>query len=215
MQILPKSQQKLWDELRAAQDLHFTLYGGTAIALQLGHRTSIDFDFFSDRPLDKNSLKATFPFFQKGITLQDRSDSVTLSIEVISNKPPVKISFFGGLDFGRVGEPLQTEDQILRVASLDDLMAHKLKVILQRSEAKDYLDIAAMINAKVSLEKGLASAKALFGNAFQPSESLKACIFFEDGDLKTLETSVRQTLVRAVAQVKQLPPAAVLSKILG
>ncbi|WP_373321508.1 nucleotidyl transferase AbiEii/AbiGii toxin family protein [Rivihabitans pingtungensis] len=40
--------------LAQASKLGFVLYGGTAIALRLGHRESVDFDFFSDRPLDRD-----------------------------------------------------------------------------------------------------------------------------------------------------------------
>lgn len=64
---------------------------------------------------------------------------------------------------GRVGEPELTDDGVLLVASLDDRMATKLKVILQRMEARDYRDIAAMLNAGVSLAKGPAAARAMYG----------------------------------------------------
>ena len=43
--ILPSAQRRLWDELRDVPET-FILYGGTAIALQIGHRHSVDFDFF-------------------------------------------------------------------------------------------------------------------------------------------------------------------------
>ena len=52
MEILPKAQRALWGLLAPCVDLGFVLYGGTAIALQLGHRSSVDFDFFSHFPLD-------------------------------------------------------------------------------------------------------------------------------------------------------------------
>jgi hypothetical protein len=45
LDIVPPPQRRLWDEL-AAVPAAFVLYGGTAVALQLGHRTSVDFDFF-------------------------------------------------------------------------------------------------------------------------------------------------------------------------
>jgi hypothetical protein len=48
----------------------------------------------------------------------------------------VKVSFFGGLGFGRVGKPVATEGKELIPASLDDLMGHELKVLLQRIEAR-------------------------------------------------------------------------------
>lgn len=47
LDVLPPAQQALWPRLRAAAGLGFVLYGGTAIALRLGHRASVDFDFFS------------------------------------------------------------------------------------------------------------------------------------------------------------------------
>ena len=118
---------------------------------------------------------------------------------------PVKVSFFGTIEFGRVGEPQLTDDGVLLVASLDDLMATKLKVILQRSEAKDYQDIAAMLRSGVSLTRALASAREMFRPTFQPSESLRALSFFGDGDLHTLGDGEKRTLVTAVREVRDLP----------
>jgi predicted nucleotidyltransferase component of viral defense system len=46
--------------------------------------------------------------------------------------------FFDTIAFGRVGEPDFTDDGVLQVASFADLMATKVKVVLQRAEAKDY-----------------------------------------------------------------------------
>jgi hypothetical protein len=54
---------------------------------------------------------------------------------------------FGGIGFGRVNDPLLTRDGVLLVASLDDLMATKLKATLDRAEAKDYREIAELISA--------------------------------------------------------------------
>ena len=127
----------------------------------------------------------------------------------------VKVSFFGMIGFGRVGSPSLTEDGVMQVADLDDLMATKVKVILQRAEAKDYRDIAAMIGAGVSLPRGLAAACQFFGSTFQPSESLKALVYFNDGDLRTLTKEERASLVRAASAVRDLPEVAVRSKELA
>jgi hypothetical protein len=54
MEILPPAQRLVWPDLAAAHRLGFVLYGGTAIALRLGHRSSVDFDFFTADPLKKN-----------------------------------------------------------------------------------------------------------------------------------------------------------------
>ena len=45
LEILPTAQRQLWPALRRAPHLGFVLYRGTAIALRLGHRPSIDYDF--------------------------------------------------------------------------------------------------------------------------------------------------------------------------
>lgn len=213
MDILPASQKKLWPELHAAPDLGYVLYGGTAIALRLGHRDSVDFDFFSGEPLDKELIKDSFPFIEISTTLQDSQNTwVVLVPYGDSEKDYVKVSFFGGISFGRVGEPEFTDDMVLQVASLEDLMATKLKVILQRAEAKDYRDVAAMINAGVKLDEGLSAARLLYGSNFQPSESLKSLLYFGDGDLHTLTHLEKRTLSLAVNAVEELPSIALISE---
>ena len=127
----------------------------------------------------------------------------------------VKGSFFGGMSFGRVGDPLLCDDGVMRVASLDDLMAHKLKVILQRSETKDYQDIAAMIRAGCQVARGLAAARRFFGNAFQPAASLKALTYFKDGDLGRLSGADGNTLIEAAKSVRALPRIVLRSRKLA
>lgn len=210
MEVLPPAQKRLWPYLRATIGLGFTLYGGTAIALRLGHRTSVDFDFFSPRPLDREAMQSALPFMAQSVVLQDQPNNLTVlvpasDIDGDSEPAHVKLSFFGTIGFGRVAKPDRTEDGVLQVASLDDLMATKVKVILQRAEAKDYRDIAAMVNAAVSLPRGLAAAREMFGPNFQPGESLKAMVYFEDGDLRTLTIEEKRSLVTAASQVRDLP----------
>lgn len=206
LSTLPPAQRQLWPALRPAPSLGLVLYGGTAIAVRLGHRPSVDFDFFTDQPLDKPALFDAFPFLRQTTVLQDAPN--TLTVLIGSNKAAdqfVKISFFGDISFGRIGEPEMTDDGILQVASLDDLMATKLKVVLQRVETKDYQDIAAMITAGVGLSQGLAGARALYGPAFQPSESLKALVYFEGGDLHRLSQDERTSLIQAASTVRTIP----------
>lgn len=212
---LPPAQRRLWPALGPSVDLGFALYGGTAVCLHLGHRNSVDFDFFSERPLDKPMLRAEFPFLGEAMTLQEGGDTLVVLARAAGARREVKVSFFGGLTFGRVGDPLLTRDGTLEVASLDDLMAHKLKVILQRAERKDYRDIAAMTRAGVSLARGLAAARLFFGRAFQPAESLKALVYFRDGDLPRLPPADREILVGAAASVRDLPPVRLRSRSLA
>lgn len=152
LEILPPEQRRLWPELRAAVELGFALYGGTAIALRLGHRLSIDFDFFSAMPLNRNAIQASFPFIAQSTVLQDEYKRFSILVpDRSSEHTHVKVSFFGAMNFGRVGHPDMTEDGVLAVASLDDLMATKVKVVLQRAEAKDYRDIAGSRTIRLQL----------------------------------------------------------------
>ena len=127
----------------------------------------------------------------------------------------VKLSFFGTIDSGRAGIPELTRDGHVLVASLIDLLASKLKVILQRIALKDYHDIAAIIQSGMRLEEGLGAAKALYGNKFQPSECLKALVYFVGGDLSELDDVTRKTLIEAVACVGRLPEMQKASKCLS
>ena len=145
--------------------------------------------------------------------LQDEPNTLTLLVS--SDKPDVsnvKVSFFGAISFGRVGNPDRSEDGMVCSASLDDLMASKVKVILQRAEAKDYRDIATMVGAGMDLARGLAAARCLFGPSFQPSESLKALVYFQDGDLDTLDDGEKEALIKAASAVRRLPKVDLISK---
>ena len=221
LNILPEAQRQLWPAFDETDSLGFVLYGGTAIALRVGHRPSVDFDFFTDRPLDKSALRVHFPFISSATVLQDQPETLTvlvpqsdsdrimapsdIAMEGERQSHEVKVSFFGGLGFGRIGDPEIAIPGGVQVASLDDLMAHKLKVILQRVEAKDYLDVATLVSAGTPLAAGLAGARVMFGASFQPSECLKALVYFEGGDLEHLSENTRTTLIEAVRTVGELP----------
>ena len=138
--------------------------------------------------------------------MQDQPNTWTLLARPLPEaETHVKILFFGTIGFGHYGVPQWTDDQVLLVASLDDLMATKVKVLLQRVETKDYQDIAAMLRAGVSLERGLAIAREMFGTRFQPSESLKAMTWFEGGDLDQLGDDDKATLIKFSSSVGKLP----------
>jgi hypothetical protein len=201
LDILPDAQKELWPQLSAAPRLSFVLYGGTAIALHLGHRQSVDFDFFRSDPLDKSELGQAFGFIRNATVLQDAPD--TLAVLAAMPSGPVKVSFFGSIGFGRVGQPLLTRDGTLLVASLEDLMATKLKATLDRAEAKDYRDIARMISAGLSLSSGLGAFRQMFKG--EPSQVLRAIGFFKDGDLPALGEADQRLLRTARDQVNTMP----------
>jgi hypothetical protein len=215
LDILPPAQRQLWPELKKTKDEAFVLYGGTAVALFLGHRESVDFDFFTDRSFQPEDLVRRFPFLKGAEFLQSQPNTLTaLTSGSDDDTQRVKVSFFGGFSFGRLEDPQQTPDDVLEVASLQDLLAHKLKVLLQRVETKDYLDIDALLNSGLDLARGLAGARALFP-AFAPQECLKALTYFNDPPLKTLSIELRERLLKAAGSVQVIPHMAVKSKTLS
>ena len=196
--VLPEAQQIVWPELESIRD-DFVLYGGTAIALQFGHRQSNDFGFFSREPLKHNNIVKALPLIKNAEILQSERNTYTIIVPVKDDY--VKISFFGGIDFGRVGVPELTGDGNLYIASLQDLLATKLKVLMQRVEQKDYIDIAALLSHGVSLGIGLASSIALFGKVFSIGDCLRALEYFEDPNLEKLEVSDKQIIQNAVKNI--------------
>jgi hypothetical protein len=210
IEILPPAQKEIWPQLAPAPDLSFVLYGGTAIALHLGHRVSIDFDFFKAEPLDKARIETSFQFVRNARTLQEDENSLVMDVPMPSGS--VKVSFFGGLALGRINDPLRTRDLVLLVASLEDLLATKLKAILDRAEAKDYRDIAAMLSVGVWLEKALGAFATNYRR--DPALPLKALGFFKDGDLPSLPKADQDLLRMARDRVSDVPEVRLLKGLL-
>jgi hypothetical protein len=197
LDILPPPQQRLWGELIDVPG-DFVLYGGTAIALQLGHRQSVDFDFFGGAAFKPDELLDQIPFLDEADVVQRDANTLTC---LIDRGGPVKVSFFGVPRIGRVDEPLVAPGIELRVASLRDLAGMKANVVQLRSEAKDYLDMAALIAHGIDLPTALSAAGIIYGRSFNPQNALKALAYFGDGDLPSLPAATRKLLQESVRAV--------------
>ena len=197
LDILPDAQRRFWEEV-AATPREFVLYGGTAIALRLGHRYSEDFDFFSNQHFSPRELLRRLPYLKDTEVLQEKGNTLTCMAD---RGGPVRVSFFGGLDLNRVADPEVTTNSNVRVASLLDLAATKVVTVLQRASLKDYQDVDALLSAGVELRVALAAAKAVYGAQYNPFLSLKALTFFEEGDVKKLSSDCRRRLVEAACRV--------------
>lgn len=98
LDILPAAQRRLWPELNEVPP-EFVLYGGTAIALHLGHRTSVDFDFFGDETFDPSKLAPKLPFMANAQITQRGPNTLTGSVD---RDGLVKVSFFGVPNIGHL-----------------------------------------------------------------------------------------------------------------
>jgi hypothetical protein len=194
--VLPVPQLHLWPELDATP-AHFTLYGGTALALRLGHRSSLDFDFFSDQSFDPDELTQTIPYLKDTERVQVAPNTLKCRVD---HNGPVLVSFFGALRLGHVAPRDQAEGRTIYVASLLDVAGTKVAVVQKRAEAKDYLDIDALLQHGVDLPTALAAGRVVYGHSFNPMISLKALSFFDD--VPTLPGDVKARLSAAVEAVE-------------
>jgi hypothetical protein len=196
LSVLPAPQRRLWDELHATPK-HFTLYGGTALALRLGHRQSVDFDFFSAESFVPTRLSAEVDYLRGATLRREAANTLTMSAD---RGGPVLLSFFGGLRLGLVREPEVHAG--VSVASLLDIAATKVKVVTERAEAKDYVDIGALLDlGGVDIPTMLAAARVVYGAAFNPYLSLKAIAYHDDEALEGLSVSIKDRLREAVRSV--------------
>ena len=181
LEILPPGQRIFWDHFAGRLPAPFVMYGGTAIALRYGHRTSVDFDFFSASQLDHDELRLSVPVIETGQILRKGPNELVALVPIGDEE--VKLSFFGGIGFGRVGEPDRIAGHAI-VASPLDLLATKLKALHDRIEAKDYLDIEVLLRHGLSLDQGISASMALFGRSLNPFDTAKAVAWFKDGGLE-------------------------------
>ncbi|ABL66069.1 nucleotidyl transferase AbiEii/AbiGii toxin family protein [Chlorobium phaeobacteroides] len=193
--MLPPSQLRLWPELDATPET-FTLYGGTALALRFGHRVSVDFDFFSNKPFDPDELVDTLFYLKGAERLQVGPNTLTCRVD---RGGPVLLSFFGGLGLGQVEAPDQAQGSTLFVASLLDIAGTKAAVVQKRAEVKDYLDMDALLQHGIDLPTVLAAGQVIYGCSFNPMITLKALSFFDD--IPALPTDIRDRLCHAVDSV--------------
>ena len=126
----------LTDRTAEATQLARTYVWWQEPALTLAHprkllcRQSLDFDFFSADPLDRTALRRS-TLLAGARTLQDEPDTLTVAVEKAGSL--LKLSFFGGIGFGRVGDPLRVERRV-PIASRLDLLGVELATVTQRIE---------------------------------------------------------------------------------
>jgi len=199
LDILPESQRELWPELDAVPS-DFVLYGGTALALQLGHRVSEDFDFFSSSGFDADWLRSRLPFFRDldkrdpNLWVHHKRDNLEGFVERRGER--VKVAFFGGLNnLRRVEDPLSAPESRVRVASLVDLAGMKMRVIQVRGSWKDYADIHALAKHGIDIPTALAAARAI-DSQFNPATSIRALQFYGDGTLNRVPIGMQEDLTR-------------------
>lgn len=133
-EILDKKRIALLPKLRFLKDAGFYLAGGTALALQIKHRTSVDFDFYSENDFDSQKIHQLFQSQNSSKLLVDTITENTLIVEIDN----ISISLFT-YKYPMI-KPFIISDE-LRLASLEDIAAMKLIAIIQRGVKRDFIDL--------------------------------------------------------------------------
>lgn len=177
------------------------LYRGTGLALRLGHRESVDFDFFSSQRMEPLRFHAEMGF--DGDILQAAPNTLTVM------HAGVKLSFFGGLSLGVVASADSLD--LCPIASLADLGACKLAALVNRVERKDYQDVAALLRHGLRLPHLLGCAEAVYHGAFPTAACLKSLTWFDDPVLARLSEEDRRLLEGAALAVEKIETVPLLS----
>jgi hypothetical protein len=111
----------------------FRLVGGTAASLYIGHRTSIDIDFFSNEKVNKGSIVKKLSSYFPEIKAFVGTDNIRTSIK------GVRVELYDDWHTPFKTDPIFTDG--VRLATLNDIAAFKLEAITERREKKDYIDL--------------------------------------------------------------------------
>lgn len=170
--ILSENRKKVFSSFVSWKN-EFYLAGGTGLALQIGHRDSVDFDFFSNNPFDPNKMiERLSKIFGQNLLKVTQIEKNTLSILLNSE---IKISFMT-YDYPLLEPLISTE--YLNIASISDIACMKLSTIMQRSALKDYVDLYEIMKI-YSLEQLILFAKKKYP-MIDSTVILKSLSYLED-----------------------------------
>jgi len=153
----------------------FYLVGGTAIALQIGHRRSIDFDLFSDKPLDTLNIirRIKREGYRIDATFEENPEELTMVIN------GVKITY---LEYPFNIIPSVGLDDTIKMPDLKTLAAMKAYSLGRRSKWKDYVDLYFIFKSYLNLEEVSQKAREIFGGGFNERLFREQLCYFEDID---------------------------------
>jgi hypothetical protein len=200
-EILNKQQVELLPYLKKFQRT-FHLVGGTAIALQIGHRRSIDFDLFTNSSLVKYRLKKMLEQIPFTSTLL-YEDYDQLHVQMNS----VKLTFFS-FPFS-VHHPVKI-NSIITMPELLSLAAMKAFALGRRSKWKDYVDLYFIIKDHYTIQEISGTANTIFSNQFSEKLFREQLSFHKDIDYSETvdyiedevpENEIREYLIEKAVEI--------------
>ncbi|MCI0432755.1 MAG: nucleotidyl transferase AbiEii/AbiGii toxin family protein [Gemmatimonadetes bacterium] len=177
VEVLPRNQQALLRQLGSvARQSGFYLGGGTAVAIQLGHRLSLDFDWFTEaRFRDPVILAANLRDSGLEVVIES-TDAGTLHTRC--NGIPVS---FLEYRYRLLAERIPWPEYGCEIASLHDLACMKLAAVVSCGLKKDFLDVYAILETRFSLAELLGMYREKYGVS-DTGHVLTSLTFFDDAD---------------------------------
>jgi len=173
-EVLTKNQLELLPVLKRFKE-NFGLVGGTAIALQIGHRESIDFDMFTRDPeFDFNTSAIRNNFKRAAIIKQEIRDR---EFELTFVCMDVQFTFF---NFDYTIPFTEKLDTILEMPNLLSLAAMKAFALAHRAKWKDYVDLYFIMRDYHNYDEIIEVASELFGLQFNERLFRQQLGFFDD-----------------------------------
>jgi len=177
----------------------FYLAGGSALALHLGHRISVDLDFFTPRPFDGAELAHRLGAVGMFVQEQRKKDTLLGTLDQI------KVSFFcyPYPMLARRATVLNTE-----IASVSDIGAMKLEAIGTRGKKRDFIDLYFICQAGNSLESVLEWYRAKYrGIQINLVHYIKALTYFEEAEADPMPRMLKRVSWQTVKKFfeKQAP----------
>lgn len=179
--FLDKERLEVWGKLDSFKN-YGILAGGTALALQLNHRKSFDFDIFTNNAIKQNLLlKVTDLFGRNNLEVViDSPDELTVLF-----KKEIKISFVY-FPFKPLHEKIQTKS--LDLFDVKDLFSNKAYAISRRGAWRDYVDIYYGLSRNIiNFSKLIGETEKRFEGAFSKKLFFEQLTYFADINDWTIE----------------------------
>lgn len=173
LELLDKERQAVLQKL-SVFTRDFVLGGGTALALQLNHRKSFDFDFFSSVEIPRKLLEKLSQDLTPENIAVDTADELTFFTNGM-----IKVTFLY-YPFKPIFDQIEVEDG-LRLFPVKEIALQKAYTIGRRGEYRDYFDLYIILkNQYISLQEIIHGAKQVFGGAFDEKIFLEQLAYFGD-----------------------------------
>lgn len=151
----------------------FVLGGGTALALQLAHRKSFDFDFFSSSQIPKHLLEKLSQVFQIENIVIDTLDELTFFTKGI------KITFLY-YPFKPLFKHIEAASELI-MFPVKEIALQKAYTVGRRGEYRDYFDLYTILKQEyISLKEIINGAKQIYNGAFDEKLFLEQLVYFND-----------------------------------